>query len=244
MARARKSINTDHLILADSLEAWGRAHGAANDPYVAGLTHDLRENADLPIWATMDPMEYLPQPTIASTDGIHEWTRRLTVIRNVLVFAPVALTWLAVGNATSGFSKYIKVHGTSVVNFLDFWQNGYNTLSSEWRIGNVATLDFSIIATVIALTLTVSVMARRSNALHESAERKVEADRVRIAIAISKFLFAKRTMTTLTVNASLANSVTKLANAAHSVEATAKSLEKSTKKLPARNDAWDYLNAR
>ena len=243
MARARK-VNTDHLVLADSLESWGRAHGVLQDPYVSGLTNDLRENTDLPIWAGMDPMEYLPHPAVSSAEAIHDWTRRLTVIRNVLVFAPVALTWLAVGNATTGFSKYVKIHGTSVVNFLDFWQNGYDTLSSEWRIGNVATLDFSIIAIVIALTLTVSVMGRRSNALHEAAEKKVEAERVRIAIAIAKFLFTKRTMTTVTVNASLANSVTKLANAAHSVETTAKSLEKSTKKMPARNDAWDYLNAR
>ncbi len=244
MARARKSANTDHLVLADSLEEWGRSHGVSNDPYVSGLTNDLRENNDLPIWATMDPMEYLPQPAVKSSDAIHEWTRRLTVIRNVLVFAPVALTWLAVGNATSGFSKYVKIHGTSVVNFLDFWQNGYDTLSSEWRIGNVATLDFSIIAIVIALTLTVSVMGRRSNELHAQAEHKVESERVRIAIQIAKFLFTKRTMTTVTVNASLANSVTKLANAANNVATTAKSLEKSTKKMPARTDAWDYLNAR
>jgi hypothetical protein len=96
MARARK-VNTDHLELADSLEMWGRAHGVADDPYVAGLTRDLRDNNDLPIWASMDPMQYLPQPAVKSAEAIHQWVRRLTVIRNVLVFAPVALTWLAVG---------------------------------------------------------------------------------------------------------------------------------------------------
>jgi len=244
MARARK-VNTDHLELADSLEMWGRAHGVADDPYVAGLTRDLRDNNDLPIWATMEPMQFLPQPAVKSAEAIHQWVRRLTVFRNVSVFAPVALTWLAVGNATSGFSKYVKIHGTSVVNFLDYWQNGYNTLPVEWRIGNVAALDFSIIAIVIALTLTVSILGQRSNSAMLRDESKIERDRIEIAIRLTKFLFTKRTMTTVAVNASLANSVTKLANAAKSVAETTKSLEKSTKKIPARStDAWDYLNAR
>jgi len=243
MARARKPANTDHLILADSLDKWGRDNGVAKDPYVVGLANDLRANTDLPIWASMDPMEYLPQPSVISTNSISDWARRLTVIRNVLVFAPVALTWLAVGNATSAFSRYVKIHGTSVVNFLDFWQNGYNTLSAEWRIGNIAALDFSVIALVIALTLTVSVLGRRSNEIHDRAERTIESERVQIAIQIVKFLFTKRTMTTVAVNASLANSVTKLANAAKSVELTTKSLEKSTKKIPARNDSSGYFDA-
>jgi hypothetical protein len=137
----------------------------------------------------------------------------------------------------------VKIHGTSVVNFLDFWQNGYNTLSAEWRIGNIAALDFSVIALVIALTLTVSVLGRRSNEIHDRAERTIESERVQIAIQIVKFLFTKRTMTTVAVNASLANSVTKLANAAKSVELTTKSLEKSTKKIPARNDSSGYFDA-
>ena len=47
----------------------------------------------------------------------------INAIRNTLVFAPVALTWAAVGESTSAFAKYTKANSLSVTNYLDFWQN-------------------------------------------------------------------------------------------------------------------------
>jgi hypothetical protein len=230
LRRTRK--NTQHLEVAEALDKWAAQYGQKGDPYIAALTSDLIENKNLPMWATMDPMDYLPTPSISGGYSAVKWTRLMTVIRNVLVFAPVALTWFAVGKATEGFSKYVKIHGTDVVNFLDFWQNGYGTLAKEWTIGRVATLDFAIIFLVIALTLAVSVTGKRATDLQESSENQIDRDRVAIAVALHSFLFDKKSVTTLTINASMANVLTKLLNAADSLEATTKSLEKSTKKLP------------
>ena len=234
MARTRKSKDTnDHLVVAESVERWSRLHGLTNDPYISSLIADLRERKNLAMWATLNPMEYLPQVDVSLGARAIVWTRRLTVLRNVLVFLPVALTWYAVGQATTAFSKYVAEHGTDVVNFLDFWQNGYDVLAKEWTISNVATLDFLIIFIVIALTLVVSFQGRKSANLQARSERELEAERVRVAMDIAGYLHDKRAVSNVTMNATLANALQKLLNATHSIETTTKSLEKSTRKIPA-----------
>ncbi len=240
---ARKSKDTqEHLQVAEAVERWGRIRGLSNDPYITALVADLRERKNLTMWATLNPMEYLPQPAIESGARAIVWTRRLTIIRNVLVFLPVALTWYAVGQATTAFSKYVADNGTDVVNFLDFWQNGYDTLAKEWTISNVATLDFLIIFLVIALTLIVSFQGRKGADLQMGAEREVEAERVKVAMEIAGYLHDKRAVSNVTMNATLANALQKLLNATHAIEGTTKALEKSTKKFPIAKREEDFAN--
>jgi hypothetical protein len=241
MARTRKDTQ-EHLHVADSVERWGRVHGLSGDPYITALVADLRERKNLTMWATLNPMEYLPQPSIESGARVIVWTRRLTIIRNVLVFLPVALTWYAVGQATTAFSKYVAENGTDVVNFLDFWQNGYNKLAKEWTISNVATLDFLIIFLVIALTLAVSFQGRKGSELQMKAERQVEGDRVQVAMEIAGYLHDKRAVSNVTMNATLANALQKLLNATHAIEGTTKALEKSTRKFPIAKREDDFID--
>jgi hypothetical protein len=143
-------------LLATSISQWISKYNLQNDPYLTGLLAAIEGKKDLHIWADLDPNDYLPHPETGAGQAKERLVRLLTVIRNVLVFAPVALTWAAVSAATTGFSQYIEANGADVVNFLDFWQNGYGILHDEWKIGNVARLDFIIVVIVIALTLYVS----------------------------------------------------------------------------------------
>ena len=231
MARIRKELN-DHLPVAQSLEEWSRKYQTSNDPYVSSLLADLRERKNLSMWATLNPMDLLPQPVLNSGANILVWSRRLTILRNVLVFAPVALTWYAVGQATTAFSKYVSSHGTDVVNFLDFWQNGYGVLAKEWTISKVATLDFLIIALVIALTLIVSLQAKKGSDIQALAEQKIDAARTKVALELTGFLHDKQAVTNVTMNATLARALEKLLSATHGLETTAKSLAQVTKKVP------------
>ena len=242
--RPRKLKSTEHLEIADQLNQWASKYRVTADPYVSGLTTDLRDEKNLAMWATLDPLAYLPEPTISDGYAAIKWTRLLTVFRNVLVFAPVALTWYAVGQATTAFSKYVAEHGTDVVNFLDFWQNGYNVLAKEWTISNVATLDFLIIFLVIALTLVVSFQGRKGAEMQDKSEREVEAERVKVAMEVAGYLHDKRAVSNVTMNATLANALQKLLNATHAIESTTKSLEKSTKKFPIakREDDFDSFD--
>lgn len=232
MATKRRVSNSKkHIELADQVDSWARKYQVSRDPYVTGLSSSLREKKNLPIWASMNPVEYLPQPEITEGIAVARWARLLTLIRNVLVFAPVALTWAAVGQATTAFSEYVKENGADVVNFLDFWQNGYGVLGEEWRIANVAFLDFVIILIVIILTLIASVFGKRATEAQASFEQQIERERVGLAVEINSYLFDKQKVTNVTMNASLAGAIAKLLNATDALEDVAKNLVKTTKKV-------------
>ena len=155
----------------------------------------------------------------------------LTIIRNVLVFAPVALTWAAVGQATSAFSRYVEENGADVVNFLDFWENGYGYLGSEWQISHVAFLDFIIVMIVIVLTLVSSALGRKATDQQANFDHQIERERIGLAVQITTFLFDKQKVTNVSMNASLAGAIAKLLNATDSLEDVAKNLAKVTKRV-------------
>jgi hypothetical protein len=232
MATKRRVSNSKkHIELADQVDLWARKYQVSRDPYVTGLSTSLREKKGLQIWASMNPVEYLPHPETIEGIAVAKWARLLTLIRNVLVFAPVALTWAAVGQATTAFSVYVKENGADVVNFLDFWQNGYGVLGSEWKIANVARLDFFIILIVIVLTLIASVFGRRATDEQAAYEEQIERERIGLAVEINSFLFDKQKATNVTMNASLAGAIAKLLNATDALEDVAKNLAKTTKKV-------------
>jgi hypothetical protein len=232
MATKRRVSNSKkHLELADQVDSWAYKYQVRRDPYVTGLSTSLREKKNLPIWAAMNPIEYLPQPEITEGIAVARWARLLTLIRNVLVFAPVALTWAAVGQATSAFSRYVDENGADVVNFLDFWENGYGYLGSEWQISKVAFLDFLIIAVVIILTLIASVFGKKASELQAEYDQQIERERIGLAVEINSFLFDKQKATNVTMNASLAGAIAKLLNATDALEDVAKNLAKTTKKV-------------
>jgi hypothetical protein len=232
MATKRRVSNSKkHIELADQVDSWAGKYQVASDPYVNGLSNSLREKKNLQIWAAMNPVEYLPQPEITEGASIAKWARLLTIIRNVLVFAPVALTWAAVGQATSAFSRYVEDNGADVVNFLDFWENGYGYLGSEWQISHVAFLDFIIVMVVIVLTLIASAFGRKATGLQSNFDQQIERERVGLAVDINSFLFDKQKATNVTMNASLAGAISKLLNATDALEDVAKNLAKTTKKV-------------
>jgi hypothetical protein len=228
--KPRKPQPIDALAL--NISRWVSRHDLQGDPYLSGLLEAIDSKKDLHIWAELDPTEYLPHPEAKVGALSSRRVRIFTVIRNVLVFAPVALTWAAVSAATSGFSQYISANGADVVNFLDFWQNGYEILGSEWKIGNVARLDFFIVLLVIALTLYVSQAGHKVEELQNASEDEIDRERLALAIEIHAALHDKRKITTVTMNASLAGAISRLVSATHSLDGAAREIEKATRKLP------------
>ena len=217
-------------ILALKLEDWMSLRDVKEDPYLRQLVKALHEKRNLHIWAEMNPLEFLPHPTSVLRSRQSGLVRTLTIIRNVLVFAPVALTWAAVGAATTGFARYTKDNGTNVVNFLDFWQNGYGYLASHWKIGAVAQLDFVIILGVIGLTLYVSIAGHQAQSARIEQERIIDEERAEIAVEIAHVLHDKRKITTVNFNQAIAGSVSKLVSATKSLELAAKEINKLEKK--------------
>jgi hypothetical protein len=226
MAKGVKK-NEAQIDLADNLESWAAKYGAQDDPYLQGLTESLRTDEGLHIWATLDPVEYLPFPRVSAGSKLVARNRLIIVLRNVLVFAPVALTWIAVGQATHAFGIYIRANTASVVNFLDFWENGYDILPSQFRIGEIARLDAYIIFTVIALTLISAFLGQKAKVQQQEEEMVSDRERMKLAVRIAFLLHDKQAINSSTVNQAVVAAIGKLLSTAESLEVTSKTMSKS-----------------
>lgn len=226
---AKKLSETSQL--AKQLRDWAIKYKCSNQ-LIDELAVAIESKKDLHKWADLDPFEYLPMPSSEQSSRKLKTIERFTVLRNVLVFAPVALTWAAVGQATSAFEKYVSENQTAVVNFLQFWQNGYEVLPEFWRLADVARLDFYIIVVVIALTILTSYQSQKLADTENKLSANVENDRQFMAAKIALFMSDKKKITNVTFNQSLAGSVQRLQNATSALEKTAKEMNKASKKLP------------
>jgi hypothetical protein len=234
MARAKQDLEAE--LIFNSLTSWKSLHEISGDPYVEGLLSALEERKDLEIWATLNPLEYLPH---AQVEPNQRWQRALfilSIVRNSLVFSPVALTWLAISKATAAFSAYTADNSLTVVNFLEFWENGYGVLSKKWSLSSVATLDFQIILAIIALTVFLGIFERRVKNLRSQDTFAADNDRVQMALEISRYLYGQQRPTAAVVNASTALLLRNLVSASKSMEQTSKELSKSVKALPSHKD--------
>jgi hypothetical protein len=236
MATARKTSrrkgNQPNEELIGELRLWASATRSTNDPYVKALLHSLETFEDIESIAEINPLEYLPTPEFKAGARRLKLNNILTIIRNVLVFAPVALTWLAVSKATTAFAEFTKANSDAVVNFLEFWQDGYGVLSSEWTIGHVGFLDFLIIAVVIALTLATALMTDRHQREQLTHVAKLDEKRIELGIKLHAYLYSQRKVTPDVVNASVTASVRNLQATSKAMAQASKELAKDIKKLP------------
>ena len=205
-------------ILAELIERWARKYGLLRDPYVSRLLIALKENQNLSMWSTMEPMQLLPYAAPISGNKLKKLASRLAILRNALVFAPVAFTWLAVGQATSAFQKFVESNATATVNFLEFWQNGYDVLAHEWRISTVAVTDASIVFIVIILSVGTTYLNEVSRNRKEEEDSFLLEERVELALAIKEYLHAKQTVTRLTLNQGIATAIENLVEATENLQ--------------------------
>jgi hypothetical protein len=225
-----------HQILVNSLQSWATLYNVQSDPYISGLTAAVAARKNLPMWASLEPLEYLPHAQINTHKRLHLLSLIMSVLRNSLVFLPVALTWYAISKATSAFALYTADNSLSVVNFLDFWENGYGVLAEEWSLSHVATLDFQIILGIIGLTIAITFLDRSLKNSKNQALQAADDDRIQMALAISTYLFDQQRVTNVTVNQSLARAIRDILNSTDSLEKTSKELNKSVKLMPNNRD--------
>ena len=215
--------------LAEKLRGWMLIRNVKSDPFLKNLIESLETGKNLHIWAELNPLEYLPHPDASGHLRKQTLVRIFTIIRNVLVFAPVALTWAAVSEATTAFAKYTAENANAVANFLDFWQNGYGYLASHWKIGHVAQLDFVSIMVVIVLTLYVSFASHQVNSSRVLEEGKLDQERAALALEITLEIHDKKKITAVTMNQSLAGSVSRLVTSTKALETAAKNIAKASR---------------
>ncbi len=227
--KSRKKT-TGNPELAEKIRAWGKKRRMPKDPYLVGIADAIENDEDLVVWASTDVLAIFPHAFIKPAET--RLYSMLVLARNILVFVPVALTWLAISKATTAFSLYTAKQTGSVANFLQFWEDGYGYLDKKWTISEVALLDFWIIAAVIALTLITPIMAHNAEERAEKEELDAERERIGLAVEVMAYLFDKREVNNVTMNSALARSVANLRTSSKSLNDAAKRIEKISKSLP------------
>lgn len=222
----------DAKILADQVTEWASIHDQVDDPYVSHLVADLYKKKNLAMWATIDPMEMLPFSKLDTGNKKLEFGKYISFARNILVFAPVGITWKGVEEATRAFSKFVETNSASTVNFLEFWQNGYDVLPDAWTIGSVARFDYILIILIILLSIVATTLIENGKKVRAKNAAGIEADRTYIALEIQKYLFTKRAISDVTMNSGLATSIQNLENSTQALENAVAKLEQASKKHP------------
>lgn len=207
-----------HLILAELVERWARKNGFLRNAYIERILPALINQENLAFWAATDPFVQLPHAVSQRGSRFEKVAMRLTAFRNALVFAPVAITWIAVSKATSAFEVYIEKNVNATVNFLQFWQDGYGLLGEEWQIEKVALFDAIIVFIVICLSFAINFFWHSSDSLREKEEAELEDERAQVAFAIKEYLFSKQTISRLTLNRGVATAIENLVQATENLQ--------------------------
>jgi hypothetical protein len=213
-----------HEEISQKLSQWASGNGVESDHIVQSLLQDFADEDNLAIWAGMDPFEYLPQPYPTVGNKFFNWAKQFANIRNVLVFIPVAITWEAVSKATEAFAKFVETNNATTVNFLEFWQNGYDVLPAFWTISHVASLDFAIILGVIVLSLVSTYFNARGSKINKVEVNQLEAERLEMALALKMYLYSMREIDKNNVEEGISSSVAALLSATSSLSKSAKQL--------------------
>jgi hypothetical protein len=228
MPRAKKSDLLPEL--ANSLEQWAIRYSLNADPYVVGLLQGMRSKKKIAFWADTRAVDMLPFPEAASGIATKKRLDALLAFRNIMVFVPIAFTWAAISQATTAFAEYAKRGEAKVVNFFDFWENGYGVLSSFWTLSNVARIDFLLLAVIIFVSIGISLSERKLSNLETTEKARLDTERLQIAINIDEALSDYRYPTTQLVNRQLAQSIVNLNETARALRAAAKEQESFNRK--------------
>ena len=232
-----------HLVLQNTLQSWAHQYGVQEDPYISGLSNAVANRKNLPMWASLNPLEYLPHAPSNVGRVLKRIVLIITIIRNALVFLPVALTWYAIAKATSAFAIYTADNTLGVVNFLDFWENGYGVLDKKWSLSHVATLDFQIILVIIILTIIITLLDRRIRDQYAAEVALLDENRLRLAMAISAFLFDHQRVSQVSMNQSLAKALRDLLNSTESLDKSSKELGKTVKAIPTNRELLTQIKS-
>jgi len=104
---------------------------------------ELDKWSSVSIWETLNPKRMLREQEL-------NWVQRLLRdATSVLVFAPVALTWITLWMASGAFSKYLKRFPDSDLTFFELWQSGFSGYLNE---------EFTFSSYVLKATIAIVIM--------------------------------------------------------------------------------------
>ncbi len=181
--------------LADEVES--SSHSAAERLRDLGDAVDGGQAAD--IWASADIFQLIDPDTIAEqvrTRGIgDDLVKVLELLRNALVFLPIAVTWIGIWLALESYGAAIQANpALAEQSFLFLWQQGFEG-RMPLTLSTIALIDGFLLSLVFVLTL---IVLSRNNQKDRHAE-DVRDDLASVLADASLVLTHRRTQQNLTL---------------------------------------------
>jgi uncharacterized protein YukE len=164
------------------------------------LHKDIRANRKMNEWGSF-PLDDLLRPPMRdfTTESIAKIADYVTLFRNLFLFVPVLLTWIAIDRAAGKYDT------GDFPTFLSAWKN-----VEHFSLKDVALYDASIIGLLIVLTFISHVMDRRAE---KQARSKDEASDVKfrtMMVNVGLYLHGFRQITPSALKGGLADAVNQL----------------------------------
>lgn len=228
----KPAITRENIELSEKVLAWATIQGISNSERVLELVSDLVERKNWAYWSSRMASEILPSIPLKRSKVLRHWYRRVIFLRNLLVFLPVTITWIAISESSSAFSQYINANEGSVINFLEFWQDGYGYLSPIWRLSTVALIDFLILAFIMLLTISLQFLSSRADQVEREELSEQAKSREQLSKELFEFFSRNQKVTPLTMDRTLATALRDLSKTTSNLERLTKELGKSVKGFP------------
>lgn len=209
-------INTQPLAL--KIEEWLTLSQQTASPELKQFMGDLRTNSpEVRKWAGASFERLLPLRYPRST-----WTAWGALIRNVLIFLPILLTWWSLFNATRKFAELREANPKRDLNFLLVWQRDLHGID---RLSTVALIDAFVILLLIALSMWVGWSEEFRDTKHV---KRIEEQHAGLMVALERDLAGYRHLSLSDLNGIVATTLTNLSAVAQGLSETARLLESTT----------------
>lgn len=226
-----KKAKAKNLELAKSLSIWSEKNNVQDDIFVKALTESLDTGIGLQHLAQYDATQTLPHPENFAGLKESNYSETLISVRNILVFVPVAFTWAGISQATAAYSTYTEANPNTIVNFFDFWENGYGVLSKFWTLSSITRIGFFLLSIIILASAVIAILQKTSTTRKHEARKMIDKERFELGFQINQFLFQFKSITPITLNQNSLAAVRELKATSASTAKIVKSAEKSAVEL-------------
>lgn len=214
-----KASTIERMRAADSLRRWADSENPENVAILRRLEADLRAGNRLNEWATFALEDLLRPPRQDSEDSLLARLAAIVIfLRNLFLFLPVALTWIAIDKAADAYTKF----AGSGTTFLQAWQQKVEALPiiGKPTLGHIALLDFWIIAALIVLTAFGQVLEIAADKQTRASDLQRDLAFRNVIIEVGLFLHGFRQITPAALKGGLSEAVNQLAQATTAIKDT------------------------
>src|SRR5579884_2321839 len=174
----RDSIKQSLLKLAEIVER--TAHDKNGATRLRFLAEAVEANAAE--WANKDIYQIVNPEMIAEryrsryASFIGNLVAVLELLRNILIFAPIIVTWYGISQATAAYHALLGSHPDQVSQpFLYLWEQGFGGRLPSWLVlSNIGWIDASILAAIFIITIIAFFCARIDNTRKERAALELQ----------------------------------------------------------------------